>query len=297
MAISANLILPFLAAESGGSVKKSMVFVYSGLAGCVVGAYILGRITRLGILPMFYILAATGGVLGVAIQAVRRGLLAQTRPEDPPHPSGSPSETASTDMVGINAVFMGGGARGVVYAGAIRSVLRNGFFFRSAAGSSAGAIMAAFVAARLNPEQFEIAASQALTHATIRPFAGSCRISSKALYSVRRLGSYIEKLLRQQMEWLTGAPRNNNTAVTFRELFEASNVELNVVAMDLATKQPVVFNHVTSPYCQVTDAVLASCAIPTGMRSRRLAVLETGTTPRIHRLVDGGAWANFGSTS
>ena len=47
----------------------------------------------------------------------------------------------------VNAVFKGGGAKGVAYAGAIRAMEERGYTFGSVAGTSAGAITAALLAA------------------------------------------------------------------------------------------------------------------------------------------------------
>src|SRR5262249_35672554 len=81
--------------------------------------------------------------------------------------------------------------------------------------------------------------------------------------------------------------------VTFAALFAATQIELNVVAVDLARKQPVVFNHVTSPQCAVATAVVASCAIPVVMPAGRVVMRNADGTEEVHRIVDGGAWANY----
>jgi hypothetical protein len=40
----------------------------------------------------------------------------------------------------VNGVFKGGGAKGIIYTGALLEVRASGYWFRAAAGSSAGAI-------------------------------------------------------------------------------------------------------------------------------------------------------------
>lgn len=50
-------------------------------------------------------------------------------------------------------VFQGGGARGVAYAGALAALHARHHWFAAVAGSSAGAITAALVAAGLEPDR------------------------------------------------------------------------------------------------------------------------------------------------
>src|SRR3954454_18896496 len=52
----------------------------------------------------------------------------------------------------VHGVFEGGGAKGVLYVGALQGVLMRRLWFSAVAGSSAGAITAAMIAAGLQPE-------------------------------------------------------------------------------------------------------------------------------------------------
>lgn len=67
--------------------------------------------------------------------------------------------------------------------------------------------------------------------------------------------------------------------------------------MDLHRKQPIVFNQCCTPDVSVAAAVVASCAIPVAMPAGRVVMPltdpEGNTTTSVHRLVDGGAWANY----
>jgi predicted acylesterase/phospholipase RssA len=49
----------------------------------------------------------------------------------------------------INGIFKGGGAKGLMYAGAVQAVDQRGEWFRAVAGASAGAITATLIAAGL----------------------------------------------------------------------------------------------------------------------------------------------------
>ena len=67
--------------------------------------------------------------------------------------------------------------------------------------------------------------------------------------------------------------------------------------MNLATSSPVVFSKYTTPDCDVAAAVAASSAIPLGFDSGRPMMLRPGGGFAVHRVVDGGAWANYHSSS
>jgi len=53
----------------------------------------------------------------------------------------------------VHGVFEGGGAKGVLYAGALEGLLRRKLWFKAVAGSSAGAITAAMIAAGMTPAE------------------------------------------------------------------------------------------------------------------------------------------------
>ncbi|MFS0837754.1 patatin-like phospholipase family protein [Paenibacillus sp. 1P03SA] len=55
----------------------------------------------------------------------------------------------------INAVFEGGGVKGIALAGAVSSAMDNGFEFHDVAGTSSGSIVAAFLAAGYTGEEIK----------------------------------------------------------------------------------------------------------------------------------------------
>src|SRR4051812_19560526 len=131
---------------------------------------------------------------------------------------------------GVNGVFKGGGAKGIVYAGALRAAEDLHIRFRAVAGSSAGAITAALVAAGMSADQLEHSTSDALRAVRWRTVTGFIPGTDKSVFSVDRLERWLEAQLRSVLPDAT-AP------VTFAELFAATHIELNVVAVDLARKQ------------------------------------------------------------
>ena len=60
----------------------------------------------------------------------------------------------------VHGVFEGGGAKGVLYAGALEGTLRRKLWFKAVAGSSAGAITAAMIAAGMTPAEIRTSQSR-----------------------------------------------------------------------------------------------------------------------------------------
>lgn len=194
----------------------------------------------------------------------------------------------------VAGVFEGGGAKGVAYAGALQAVRDRHIWFEAVAGSSAGAITAALVAAGLTPKDVEGQTVQALDSARTRLWPGLRRLRRLTGYFPKpRLHAWLEDVLARQVERLTGAPVTG--PVTFSHLYQASGIELNVVAADLTLRRQIVFNDEYTPNCQVADAVVASAAIPFGFASSDLKLhgADGDGRPWVHTLVDGGVWSNF----
>lgn len=193
----------------------------------------------------------------------------------------------------VDGVFKGGGAKGIVYAAALDALEQRSIWFRSVAGSSAGALTAALIAAGYRPQELRKNAPGAMGAIRgnlfhwVDPFRGY-----GSLFRTQRLERWLESELRYKLRGDSGGDQN----VTFKELNDRDDaIELHVVAMDLARRQPIVFNHHTAPECSVTAAVLASCAIPVAMPAWRVELEDEHGHSHVHRLVDGGAWANYPS--
>ncbi len=184
----------------------------------------------------------------------------------------------------VNGVFKGGGAKGIGYAGALQAVEARGMWFGAVAGTSAGAITAALIAAGYCADAIRAAVPGLLMtvkHSWTKMILGL----QDGIFDNRHLGSALEVLLRDKV------PGDPASPVTFKDLYR-SQITLYVVALDLATSSPIVFSVHTTPDLSVTSAVLASSAIPGAFPSAR-AVNRTKDGYASRRLVDGGAWANF----
>jgi len=184
-----------------------------------------------------------------------------------------------------NAVFKGGGAKGLAYAGALGACEVAGIRFSRVAGSSAGAITAALVAS--GHSATEIAALAPVALSTIdKPTSALLRPRSGSLLSTAKLSAWFDDTLGTAVHG--SKPPPDASRVTFAVLYAKFEIELFVVAMDLGSRQPIVFSSELTPDASVTDAVLASSAIPVAFPAVRFVIDD-----EIHRVVDGGTWANY----
>jgi Patatin-like phospholipase len=205
---------------------------------------------------------------------------------------GVPAESPEADppiQLRVLGTFKGGGAKGIAYVGALRAARSRGIWFDAVAGSSAGAITAALIAAGLSPSDLARVAPKALSEVKSRLLPGVFSRNG-AWFDTEALASWLERHLQQRVR---GEFDSRSPAVTFAELRDARfDIDLYVVAMDLHRRQPIVFHHVTTPNAGIADAVVASCAIPLMMPPGRVAIASSAGV-EVHRLVDGGTWANY----
>jgi NTE family protein len=192
----------------------------------------------------------------------------------------------------VAGVFEGGGAKGLLYRGALEAMVEDRdrpCWFSAVAGASAGAITATLIAAGLRPEQVGYKAEKGLG-ALRKPtlLNGSLRLRAGASYFDQdSLADWLRRVLRQQVRCLTG--ERGGERVTFKELYRLTDIELDVVAVDLNRQRLVVFNHELTPRCAVGEAVVASAAIPMAFEWRPLRLPQ----PPFGIIVDGGVMANF----
>ncbi len=191
-------------------------------------------------------------------------------------------------MTRYNAVFKGGGAKGIAYAGALEVCESAGVEFAAVAGSSAGAITATLIACGYSSGEI-VGMMPAALRAIGSPKLGAFAIARKSLLSSERLRIWVAELVADRVR--PGWDRNNPVPdVTFAELASVSDIDLYIVTMDLATRQPLVLCSSLTPNMTVADAVIASSAIPVAFPATRVVI-----DGEVHRVVDGGTWANYPS--
>lgn len=178
-----------------------------------------------------------------------------------------------------NLVFEGGGVKGVAYVGVLevleaRDIRPN---VTAVAGTSAGAITAALVAAGYTAAELKTT----MMALDLRSFEdgrleGPVRLIEKyGWYKGDAFLSWIRARL---------AEKAGSADVTFAQLQQATQTDLRVVATDLSTRRPVVYSAATAPGVAVAEAVRMSMSIPLFFA----AVTSGGSV-----FVDGGAVWNF----
>lgn len=185
-----------------------------------------------------------------------------------------------------NLVFEGGGVKGIAYGGALAVLEEKGITERitRVAGTSAGAITAAFVACGLGAA----AVGDILRDTDFRRFMDDSFLFGR---DVKRLvkeygwykGDEFTRWLRARLKDAAG-----DAEITFRGLArraaEGKARYLYVVGTDLHAQEARVFGHETTPDVPVAHAVRVSMSIPLFFR----AVVEK---PRV--MVDGGVSWNY----
>lgn len=178
-----------------------------------------------------------------------------------------------------NLVFEGGGVKGIAYVGALDVLERRGVRANvgAVAGTSAGAITAALVAAGYSAAELETT----MMALDLRSFEDG-RLEGP----VRVLEKYGWYKGDDFLAWIRArlAEKLRSPAVTFAELQRATGIDLRVVASDLSTHLPATFSPAVTPHAAVAEAVRMSMSIPLFFA----AVASDGSL-----FVDGGAVWNY----
>lgn len=194
-------------------------------------------------------------------------------------------------------VFEGGGAKGAAYAPALKALDDHGVKFCSVAGSSAGALTAAMIAAGCTPEELERYTLEALdilapprlkTLGTIGSAMRGLRLEPPRVRPIDKLEALLERVLRDKC----GISLDRPDPVTFAELAEKDgSIELFIVAVDAVDRREYVFHHAIDPQQGVANAAVASAAIPVYFPPGQPTGGDKPYAAAI--LFDGGVWANF----
>lgn len=188
----------------------------------------------------------------------------------------------------IDGVFSGGGIKGVALIGAYEVLEEKGFTFKRMAGTSAGAIIAALIAAGYSSREMadmmkELDLNEFLDQRkTLLPFH-----LAKWLLLYFRMGLYRGDLLE---DWL-GKKLAKKGIYTFKDMPPET---LKVIASDLSTGRMLVLPDDLEQYgipketFPVSRAIRMSCSIPYFFEPIKLRSLS-GT----NIVVDGGILSNF----
>ena len=176
-------------------------------------------------------------------------------------------------------VFEGGGVRGTALVGAVAAAEERGITFRAVAGTSAGAIVAAALAAGYNASEMRTL----LTEKNFQDFMDPVSVFGlRKLLAYWRLGLYkgeaFHRWIGEVLSLKVAGQRHRSPC--FKDLPKP----LTVVAADLVHQRAKVFSRSRSPDMIVADAVRMSMSIPFFFQP-----VPSGS----ELLVDGGILSNF----
>ena len=201
-----------------------------------------------------------------------------------------------------NAVFEGGGVKGIGIAGAL-SVAERYYDWVYVAGSSAGAIVAAFVAAGYTAEEI----TEKVLNLDYKRFVDSnCVGQMPLLGPMLRLkfnlgiykGNYIEDWVRENLK-AKGVERFGDLVVKVNSRNPQGRYRLRVIASDitagvmLTLPQDIARYGVDPDQLDVATAVRMSISIPFFFEPVAMSYISETGQKRVNYIVDGGLLSNF----
>lgn len=245
-----------------------------------------------------------------------------------------------------DVVFEGGGAKGIALVGAWQEFQAQGHGYNRILGTSAGAIMAAFLAAGYSTQELLAVlsekqngrpvlatflgdpefgdaedVSQSVIAGVLRnvdlpfvPDALGASLNTRIVHAMltqprfRNIYSFVERggwySADAFVAWLQakldsgevqGKPRNYS-GMTLQQFFDATGVDLSLVAADTSAGKMLVLNHHTAPGCPLVWAVRMSMSIPLLWQEvewQQAWGSYQGKPLAGHAIVDGGLLSNF----
>lgn len=200
----------------------------------------------------------------------------------------------------INIVFEGGGVKGVGLIGALAVLEERGYRFRNVAGSSAGAIVAALLAAGYSAgDLLRIAVEVGFGDLRDRDWIDRIPVLGKPMSLVKEHGIYEGRCLAERVRLLLearGVRRFGDLLAPEPRGSLALRHRAQVIVSDLTERSLLVLPRdagklgIDSDDLDVALAVRMSASIPLFFEPVRFLNPRTG---RQHVLVDGGLLSNF----
>lgn len=201
-------------------------------------------------------------------------------------------------MALANAVFEGGGVRGIGLVGALAVAEQKGYTWGRVAGTSAGSIVATLVAAGYSANEIQAAMNTKIDFKAFMdggpPGSGIIAAAVDVVDVLRHKGIYKGQYAIEIMDELL-TDRLHKTPVTFRDL----PVRCQVIASDVTNRRMVVLPDDLKEYGMddplafpVSHAVRASISIPIFFEPY-LLTYPAGQADQTATLVDGGLLSNF----
>lgn len=169
-------------------------------------------------------------------------------------------------------VLQGGGVKGIALVGGVRALEEAGCRFRVVVGTSAGAIVAALMAAGCSGQEMR----EIMMGVNFSQFLDGGRLR---LFLTRKLGMHTGDALEA---WIAKELRRKGV-ITFADL-EGRGVDLRIVATDITKRRQLVLCKESTPKLEVARAVRMSAGLPLFFDP----VVWDGS-----QVVDGGVLSNF----
>ena len=157
-------------------------------------------------------------------------------------------------------IFKGGGSRAIVYAGAIKKLEEESMLeeIKFLAGSSSGAQTAALICCGCSSEDLEYA----LRFAPWESILDSGYFNIKGIYNlISKFGFYDSKNLQNYLESLIYT-KTGKKEITFKELYDMSNIHLKVGVCSLTDKKFKYIDYQSYPDMPISVGLTASSSIP-----------------------------------
>lgn len=172
-----------------------------------------------------------------------------------------------------NAVFQGGGVKGIALVGALKRIEEIGVKFNAVGGTSAGSIVAALYAAGYTAEEMK----QLLEQTAFDALLDSSKIPAATF--LRHRGIYRGKKI---YEWMYQCLERKGVRI-FRDL-DSKEIDLKIVASDLTNRELLKFDRRSYPTMKIAEAVRMSISIPLFFEPYKLGE---------RLVVDGGVLSNY----
>ncbi len=198
-----------------------------------------------------------------------------------------------------DAVFEGGGVKGIGFVGAVAVAEKQGITWQNVAGTSAGAIVATLIAAGYTAEEMrEILSNLDYNNFKDRGSIDKIPLVGPAASLVFEKGLYEGKFFQ---EWMGGLLKAKNIT-TFGDLLipgekeEKYRFKLRVIASDISEGNMLVLPQDITDYginpedLNVAFAARMSMSIPFFYEPVKLRNMKTG---QVSYIVDGGILSNF----
>jgi TAG lipase/steryl ester hydrolase/phospholipase A2/LPA acyltransferase len=189
-------------------------------------------------------------------------------------------------------IFSGGASIGMFHLGVVSALLEFDLLPKVFCGSSAGAMVCAFVGSNTDEELL------ALSKSNFSSF------NFNAFNEIPRMGSIFRKILRVfkdgyliNKEPLKKFLMENSYNLTFKEAYTKTGRIINIIVTDSHHRKFHTLNYITAPDVFLWSAALASCSLPVVFRPSNIVCKmangnEESWMPRDHVFIDGSIGAD-----